>query len=144
VAKQGQPNGAAEVPEIARITPVSGLDEPLARWAPRSAARAELLAALIADLGLDRVHVDGHFAVIQGHRATYRVHLTSGSINIEPGGYLCIVPSGFGEQPHRQLFLPFADEDRMTAVILSKVLLLVEDDKITDRSILAQIERAAR
>jgi hypothetical protein len=54
------------------------------------------------------------------------------------------VPSGFGEQPHRQLFLPFADEDRMTAVILSKVLLLVEDDKITDRSILAQIERAAR
>jgi hypothetical protein len=113
-------------------------------WSPRSNARAELLAALIADLGLDRVHVDGHFAVVRGHRATYRVHLTSGSIHIEPGGYLCIVPAGFGEQPHRRLFLPFADEDRMTAVVLSKVLLLVEDDKITDRSILTQIERASR
>jgi len=32
----------------------------------------------------------------------------------------------------------------MTAAILSKVLLLVDDDKITDRSILTQIERASR
>jgi predicted metalloprotease len=36
------------------------------------------------------------------------------------------------------------DEDRMTSVVLSKVLLLVEDDKITDRSILTQLERASR
>ncbi len=52
---------------------------------------------------------------------------------------MCVVPSGFGRQVHKRLFLPFADEDRMTTVILSKVLLLADDEKITDDSILSQI-----
>lgn len=107
--------------------------------AVRADSRAQLLTALIGELGLDRVSVDGRSAVVRGSRATYRVHLTSGSIHLEPGGYLCIVPKSFGHSSHRQLFLPFADEDHMTSVILSKVLLLSEDEKITDRSILAQL-----
>jgi hypothetical protein len=53
------------------------------------------------------------------------------------------VPAGFGAGGHRRLFLPFADDDRMTSVILSKVLLLAEDEKITDPSILAQLDRQA-
>lgn len=40
-------------------------------------------------------------------------------------------------------FLPFADEDRMTSVILSKVLLLNDDERITDPDILAQLARTA-
>jgi hypothetical protein len=99
-----------------------------------------VLAALIAELGLAGVTVEGHSAVVRGTRATYRVHLTSGSIHVEPGGYLCVVPASFGATAHRRLFLPFADEDRMTSVILSKVLLLAEDEKVTDRSILAQLD----
>jgi hypothetical protein len=55
---------------------------------------------------------------------------------------LCIVPASFGGAMHRQLFLPFADEDRMTSVILSKVLLLNEDERITDPTILAQLPSA--
>jgi hypothetical protein len=106
-----------------------------------AASRAQLLAALIEDLGLDRVSVRGTSAVVRGSRATYRVHLNSGSIHVEPGGYLCIVPAAFGTTAHRNLFLPFADEDRMTSVILSKILLLAEDEKITDRTILAQLKR---
>lgn len=105
-----------------------------------AASRAQLLAALIDDLGLARVSVEGTAAVVRGSRATYRVHLNSGSIHVEPGGYLCVVPAGFGATAHRRLFLPFADEDRMTSVILSKVLLLAEDEKITDPTILAQLE----
>lgn len=105
-------------------------------------SRAQLLAALIGDLGLKRVAVEGTSAVIRGSRATYRLHLNSGSIHIEPGGYLCIVPTTFGATAHRRLFLPFADEDRMTSIVLSKILLLTEDEKITDRSILSQIQRA--
>ncbi|GIF42439.1 DUF7737 domain-containing protein [Actinoplanes xinjiangensis] len=66
-----------------------------------------------------------------GHRA---------SIHVGPAGYLCVVPAGFGATAHRRLFLPFADEDRMTSVILSKVLLLSEDDRITDPSILKQLK----
>jgi hypothetical protein len=108
----------------------------------RAHSRAQLLAALIEDLGLDRVVVDGTSAVVRGSRATYRVHLNSGSIHVEPGGYLCIVPASFGGSPHQRLFLPFADEDQMTSVILSKVLLLNEDERITDPSILAQLPPA--
>lgn len=105
-------------------------------------SRAQLLAALIGDLGLKRVTVEGTSALIHGSRATYHVHLNSGSIHIEPGGYLCIVPATFGTTAHRRLFLPFADEDRMTSIVLSKILLLNEDEKITDPSILSQIDRA--
>ncbi|GGN95706.1 hypothetical protein GCM10010112_86260 [Actinoplanes lobatus] len=107
--------------------------------APQAASRAQILTTLIAALALSRVTVDGSSAVVRGGRATYRVHLTSGSIHVEPGGYLCVVPARFGVTAHRRLFLPFADEDRMTSVILSKILLLAEDEKITDPSILAQL-----
>ncbi|WP_452094400.1 DUF7737 domain-containing protein [Dactylosporangium darangshiense] len=78
---------------------------------------------------------------MRGSRATYRVHLNSGSIHVEPGGYLCVVPADFGARPHQRLFLPFADEDRPTSVILSKILLLNEDERIADESILAQLRR---
>lgn len=105
----------------------------------RAGSRAQLLATLIDDLGLDQVTVDGTTATVRGTRAAYRVNLTSGSIHLDPGGYLCVVPATFGRTAHRRLFLPFADEDRMTSVILSKVLLLAEDDKITDKAILDQL-----
>jgi len=105
-------------------------------------SRGQLLSALIGDLGLDRVTVEGTSAVVRGSRATYRVHLTSGSIHLEPAGYLCIVPASFGAAAHQRLFLPFADEDRLTSVILSKVLLLSDDESITDPSILAQLPHA--
>lgn len=104
-------------------------------------SRAQLLGRLVAELGLDRVRVEGASAVVRGSRATYRVHLGSGSIHVEPGGYLCIVPATFGATAHRRLFLPFADDDRLTSVILSKILLLAEDEKITDETILDQINQ---
>jgi hypothetical protein len=50
-----------------------------------------------------------------------------------------VVPAEFGSKTHRRLFLPFADDDVMTSVVLSKVLLLAEDEKITDSSILSQL-----
>ncbi|MEV6303140.1 DUF4132 domain-containing protein [Actinoplanes sp. NPDC051861] len=145
--RDGRPVPLTEVPPVAfsevmrdldLVVSVAGREEFTSP--AQAASRAEVLTALIADLGLTRVTVDGTAAVVRGDRATYRVHLTSGSIHVEPGGYLCVVPAGFGAKPHQRLFLPFADEDRMTAVILSKVLLLAEDAKITDRSILAQLE----
>lgn len=121
------------------VVSVAGTDPDRYLSPAHADSRARVLAALIGDLGLDRVTVDGHNAVIRGSRATYRVHLNSGSIHLDPGGYLCVVPASFGATAHKRLFLPFADEDRPTSVILSKVLLLAEDEKITDQSILHQI-----
>ncbi|WP_155373771.1 DUF4132 domain-containing protein [Catellatospora vulcania] len=121
------------------VVSVAGNDPARQDSAARAQSRAEVLTALIDDLGLRRVAVEGTAAVVHGSRAVYRVHLTSGSIHVEPGGYLCVVPDGFGRKPHRRLFLPFADDDPMTSIVLSKVLLLTEDEKITDPSILSQL-----
>ncbi|MBX6342929.1 MAG: hypothetical protein IRY97_10760 [Thermomicrobiaceae bacterium] len=106
--------------------------------------RGELVRALVSEIDLPNVAVDGHFARIEGRRASYRVHLASGTIHIEPGNYLCIVPKSW-ETPADGLYIPFADEgDRQVSVVVSKVLLLARDDQITDPRILAQIERARR
>ncbi len=103
--------------------------------------RGELVQALLTELGLPNVTVDGHFARIQGRRADYRVHLGSGAIHIEPGNHLCIVPASWGTDADG-LFLPFADEgDRQVSIVVSKILLLAQDDQITDPTILAQIQR---
>ena len=145
----GTPGPLVDVPPVAFSEVMRDLDlmvsvagtEPAGCPSPAQAAsRAQVLAALIADLGLARVTVEGHSAVVRGTRATYRVHLTSGSIHVDPGGHLCVVPASFGARAHRRLFLPFADEDQLTSVILSKVLLLAEDEKISDPSILTQLD----
>jgi hypothetical protein len=147
--RDGTPMPLSDVPPVAFSEVMRDLDLAVSvagttgeRWGSPSQAesRARVLAALITDLGLTRVTVDGTAAVVRGSRATYRVHLTSGSIHVEPAGYLCVVPAGFGATDHRRLFLPFADDDRMTSVILSKVLLLSEDDRITDPTILQQLK----
>jgi hypothetical protein len=107
------------------------------------AQRGSLVTALLDDLGLPGVTVDGHFAYVQGKLAHYRVHLGSAVIHIEPGNYLCIVPQRWG-QKHEKLFLPFADEnDSKTSEVISKILLLIADDKIKDESILRQIRQRA-
>lgn len=51
--------------------------------------------------------------------------------------YLCIVPSNSAKGPS-QVFLPF-EGDRMMAVILSKALMLADDTKIADPTIVMQI-----
>ena len=79
--------------------------------------------------------------LVHGKLADYRVHLASGNIHIEPGGYLCIVPDNMIANPKTPVRLPFAEEDFKTAEIVSKVMLLAQDDKITDASILEQIQR---
>ena len=77
--------------------------------------------------------------VVRGDLRTYRIHLGSGNILMEPADtYLCIVPSRGGASD--KLFLPF-DDDPTLSVILSKAFLLARDTKITDRSIVLQIRK---
>ncbi len=77
---------------------------------------------------------------VQGKLADYRVHLGSATIHIEPGAYLCVVPDGAGLRRDK-LFLPFEEggNDLKTSEVVSKVLLLAEDARIKDESILRQI-----
>ncbi|MFF4272112.1 DUF4132 domain-containing protein [Streptomyces sp. NPDC001536] len=100
-------------------------------------ARRDALARILPRLKIaDRCTLDGRFLVVRGDLRTYRIHLGSANILMEPDdSYLCIVPSR--AKVGGKVFLPFED-DRLT-VILSKALLLAADTEITDPSIRSQI-----
>jgi len=103
--------------------------------------RGEVVKALLQDLGLPGVTIDGHYARVEGKLARYKVHLGTAHIFIEPGNYLCVVPDRWGKK-HDKLFLPFADEgDTKFSEVISKILFLVNDDRIKDDSILRQIRQ---
>ncbi|MBT1697315.1 DUF4132 domain-containing protein [Fulvivirgaceae bacterium PWU4] len=83
---------------------------------------------------------DKKFLVVKGKFRTYKIHMGSGNILMEPNDqYLCIVPLR-GGGPTEKVYLPF-EEDHLLSVILSKAVLLAEDDKIKDPTILSQINR---
>ena len=65
------------------------------------------------------------------------MHLGSGVVLQEGGAMLHILP--VHSQKRGRIFLPFVDEDPKTAEIMSKIVLLAEDKKIKDPSILDQI-----
>jgi len=99
--------------------------------------RHELLERLIPGLKIaDRLELEERFLRVRGNLNTYRIHLGSGNILMEPrGSYLCIVPD---RRPgKKRLFLPF--EDERLSEILSKAVLLAADDTISDRSITRQL-----
>ncbi|HEX3270296.1 MAG TPA: DUF4132 domain-containing protein [Ktedonobacterales bacterium] len=103
--------------------------------------RKQLLARLIPRLAIaDRCAVEGRFLRVRGDLRTYKIHLGSGNILMEPNDqYLCIVPSrGGGETATGNLYLPFAG-DSVFSIILSKAFLLAEDTKIKDTTITRQL-----
>lgn len=106
-----------------------------------SASTVEMRSALIREtcafLQFANVRLKESRALIDGALGSYSVHLSSGVVHRMPGGMVCIVP--VHAQHRGRLFLPFADDDPKTAEVLSKVLLLAEDAKIKDPTILEQL-----
>ena len=102
--------------------------------------RRDVLMTLLPKLKVaDRVELGDRFVRVRGTKATYKVHLGSANILIEPDDrYLCIVPGSNGRT--KRVMLPFEGDEVLT-VVLSKVLMLAADDKITDPTILRQIDR---
>ncbi|MEV0562463.1 DUF4132 domain-containing protein [Dactylosporangium sp. NPDC050588] len=101
--------------------------------------RRQVLEHLLPRLKIrDRARLDGHYLVVDGRRHTYRIHIGSGNILMSPNDrYLCIVPAGAGKTPGVR-FIPF-EGDAMLSIVLSKAMLLADDHKITDPSILRQL-----
>lgn len=101
--------------------------------------RRDLLSRLVPRLAIaDRCSVAGHFLHVRGDLHTYKIHVGSGNILIEPHDrYLCIVPKSAPASPYDG-YLPF-EGDRTLALILSKALLLSRDKEITDPTILSQL-----
>lgn len=68
------------------------------------------------------------------------IHMGSGNILMEPNDqYLCIVPDSRSKATQGDLFLPF-EGDNTLSIILSKALLLAEDTRIKDPTIVRQID----
>ncbi|GEC07894.1 hypothetical protein SSP24_55490 [Streptomyces spinoverrucosus] len=101
--------------------------------------RRALLERLIPRLAIaGRCTLEGRFLQVKGERHMYKIHLGSGNILMSPNDqYLCIVPKSTPGAPQAG-YLPY-EGDRMLAVILSKAMMLADDTKITDPTILSQL-----
>lgn len=101
----------------------------------------EILTRLLPRLKIrDRCSLDRRFLRVRGSLRTYKIHLGSSNILMDPNDqYLCIVPDRTGKA-REEVFLPF-EGDRTLSVILSKAFMLADDTKIKDPSIIHQIKR---
>ncbi len=106
--------------------------------------RADILATLLPNLAIaDRCQLADRFLIVRGNLRTYKIHLGSTNILMEPNDqYLCIVAGrgrSDGSSAVERLVLPF-EGDTALSLILSKAFLLAADDKIADPTILRQIK----
>ncbi|GAB3936622.1 hypothetical protein GCM10027614_13430 [Micromonospora vulcania] len=106
---------------------------------PSAEVRRDALTRLLPRMTIaDRVDLSDRFLHVRGNLRSYRIHLGSGNIMMEPDdAYLCIVQA---RDRTGRLHLPF-DDDPMLSTILSKAIMLAADDKITDTTVLRQLAR---
>ncbi len=103
-------------------------------------SRRDILRTLLPRLRIGPVcELDGRFLKVRGTLRTYKIHLGSGNILMEPNDqYLCIVPGRGDPSIPQTLYLPF-EGDRTLSVIISKAFLLAADNEIKDTTITRQI-----
>ena len=101
-------------------------------------SRKTILEALLPSLKIAKqCQIDGRFLKVTGKLKTYKIHLGSGNILMEPNDeYLCIVQDA--KKTKNDVYLPF-EGDRMLSVILSKAIMLSNDTRIKDPTIVSQI-----
>ncbi|MCB1160705.1 MAG: DUF4132 domain-containing protein, partial [Leptospiraceae bacterium] len=103
--------------------------------------RKQILERLLPRLKIAKVaEIKDKFLLIKGSIRTYKIHIGSTNILMEPNDeYLCIVADR-KKDPQSKIFLPF-EGDAGLSLLLSKAFLLAEDDKIVDSSIVSQIKK---
>lgn len=101
--------------------------------------RKSVLEKILPRLKIAKVsEIKDKFLYIRGKLRTYKIHIGSSNILMEPNDeYLCIVPDRTKSKTENY-FLPFEGDPGLSAV-LSKALMLAEDDKIKDETITRQI-----
>jgi hypothetical protein len=104
--------------------------------------RKNILEGLLPRLKIGKVAtIKDKFLIVEGKLRTYKIHIGSTNILMEPNDqYLCIVPDRSKKETSTNIFLPF-EGDSGLSVILSKAMLLADDDQITDTTITSQIRR---
>lgn len=111
------------------------------RWSPEAARlRADFVNALVSEMALPDVRVQGDVVEVRGRLASYRLHIGSAEVRVDPGDHPCILPQATA--PPGEIYLPFADEDATCEEVVRKVLLLAGDHRIADEAVLARIRAA--
>ncbi|MEM9633856.1 MAG: DUF4132 domain-containing protein [Pseudomonadota bacterium] len=100
--------------------------------------RKRTLESLLPRLKIGKVaRIEGNFLHVQGKLNSYRIHLKSSNIRMDPGNrFLCIIKAP--ESKGSKVPLPFEGDTRLS-VILSKAVMLAADDKITAPDIVSQL-----
>ncbi|MFB6841109.1 DUF4132 domain-containing protein, partial [Streptomyces sp. NPDC056361] len=107
--------------------------------------RREALARLLPRTGIaGRAELTDRFLRVRGEVRTYRIHLGSGSVLMEPSDTYLAVDADRAARGGGRVFLPFEEDGGMLSVILSKAVLLAADDRITDPVLAARIRRSWR
>lgn len=105
--------------------------------------RREVLERLVPTLSIaNRLTLDERYLVVRGDLATYRIHIGSGNVFIEPGSRHLSMPRSreIGRMRGGPAWLPF-EGDATLALVLHYALVLAFDRRITDRAILTQIRQ---
>ena len=101
--------------------------------------RAAIVKCTAELMKFNNVTVSDNFIHVKGTLADYTIHLGSGNVRQVGGVEIPIIPV---QGQHRgKLYLPFMDEDPKTVEIVSKMVLLAEDNKLKDPTILKWIKR---
>jgi hypothetical protein len=102
-------------------------------------SRHDFLAKLLPSLTIaNQCSLTRDFLMVDGKLATYKINLGSGNILIAPNDrYLCIVPASRGSAVDR--YIPY-EGDEILSLVISKAMMLADDEHIEDKSIMRQIE----
>lgn len=110
---------------------------------PSGKERLELLHALMPRLRIaPACTITDPFLVVLGKKRAYKIHIGSGKTLLPPSDRLLNIGPprrALSKRDQDSVFLPF-EGDQTLSVILSKAILLAEDDKFTDPDILRQID----
>jgi hypothetical protein len=106
-----------------------------------ASTRKEVLQRLVPNLKIaSACSFEDRFLVVKGSLRTYKIHLGSGNILMEPNDqHLSLAPKQNDAQDFPVL-LPF-EGDRTLSAIIAKAFLLANDTRITDSAIVSQIMR---
>lgn len=99
--------------------------------------RQEVLKSIVKILGLSNVSFLKDNIKVEGKLGTYVVNIRTGLVFKEGKGNLAIDTV---YSVDKLLLLDFVDEDPMTADIISKAIVLANDDRIKDAAILREIK----
>jgi hypothetical protein len=115
-------------------------DKPLP---PSAEVRRDMLKVIIKGMSAsDRLSIDGKHIRVTGKLRRYSIHMGSAAVHIDDNQqHICIIPDNSLSPP--KTTLPF-DGDTTLSTILSKIILLLDDDKIVDPVILRQLNPASR